>query len=401
MSCLITQRQLQQSKHSGLMFWRTAQAEPCFQLEMNFFTYSNTQLVNIRGKMSKIIFRLDGSAFARLLPLVTTIAKILNQAVNVFLANTDPVPLNEKVREVSRREIPVFVKKVNVVIQDFELDLILEKVPEMISSLSNDYLAKIFSMLFTDICYLPIKLQEFSSDMVINDNRQYKGEFNESTTKLLIHHYTSQINRHIIDVLSNTKLFGNPVKIFANLHEVLLNVFKEGSVNSFENNPKNIIRESFITLFQAHSKATGNYEYASLQNYLISSNDNTKQPLDNSSIAGPQQIANEHGIFSFLSQKTERIQDLLYQIPFAANLVRPYKNSSLTSGDTAKHLINSTKPMRHPRFFFKNRILIPYSSLKAKLQMVVDNKDIENAVKYFVTLDILLHHRQRRRSTRQ
>lgn len=99
-----------------------------------------------------------------------TIYNISAQASNVFLPVNSPSQNDKSIEEMSHsqshRAIPVVVKKVNIILKDFELDLILEKVPELISSLSNDYLAKIFSMLFTDICYLPIKLPEFNNEMV-------------------------------------------------------------------------------------------------------------------------------------------------------------------------------------------------------------------------------------------
>jgi hypothetical protein len=57
----------------------------------------------------------------------------------------------------------------------------------------------------------------------------------------------------------------------------------------------------------------------------------------------------------------------------------------------SEEILAHRKPIRHPRFFFKNRILIPYSSLKAKLQMVVDNKDLEDGV-LLCSQEILLYH---------
>lgn len=72
----------------------------------------------------------------------------------------------------------------------------------------------------------------------------------------------------MIDLLSNTKVFGNPAKIFMNLQEVLLNVFKENNEIGDPHNTKKVFKESFLTLFQAHSKATGNYEHGMLQNYM-------------------------------------------------------------------------------------------------------------------------------------
>jgi hypothetical protein len=53
-----------------------------------------------------------------------------------------------------------------------------------------------------------------------------------------------------------------------NLQEVLLNVFKENNETGGSHNTKKVFKESFLTLFQAHSKATGNYEHAMFQTYM-------------------------------------------------------------------------------------------------------------------------------------
>lgn len=48
--------------------------------------------------------------------------------------------------------------------------------------------------------------------------------------------------------------------------------------------------------------------------------------------------------------------------------------------ESTKGILNSRKPKRPPRFFFKSKYLIPYSSMKAKLQMTIDVKNIELGV---------------------
>lgn len=80
-----------------------------------------------------------------------------------------------------------------------------------------------------------------------------------------------------------------------------------------------------------------------------------------------------------VSSKTEKLLSTLYALPFASNLI-PTQRGQNFSSEASKLLVSSRRPNRHPRFFFKNRILIPYSSMKAQLQMIVDNKDIENGV---------------------
>lgn len=53
-----------------------------------------------------------------------------------------------------------------------------------------------------------------------------------------------------------------------NLQEVLINVFKESKEIGGPHNTKKVFKESFLTLFQAHSKATGNYEHAMFTTYM-------------------------------------------------------------------------------------------------------------------------------------
>jgi hypothetical protein len=101
----------------------------------------------------------------------------------------------------------------------------------------------------------------------------------------------------------------------------------------------------------------------------------------------------------------ERRQNVLQSIFSRASLmiknllVVPFRKQAGISDDRltvgfnkeSEEILAHRKPVRHPRFFFKNKILIPYSSLKAKLQMVVDNKDLEEGV-FSLSLEILLHH---------
>ena len=79
--------------------------------------------------------------------------------------------------------------------------------------------------------------------------------------------------------------------------------------------------------------------------------------------------------------QTGRLIHALYSVPFASQLMPPSSRGRY-SGEESKYLITHRKPIRHPRFFFKNSILIPYSSLKAQLQMVVENTEIEKGVVY-------------------
>jgi hypothetical protein len=87
----------------------------------------------------------------------------------------------------------------------------------------------------------------------------------------------------------------------------------------------------------------------------------------------------KQSLMDLVSSKTEKLMSTLYALPFASNIMAPHRSQNMSS-DASKLLVSTRRPNRHPRFFFKNRILIPYSSMKAQLQMIVDNKDIENGV---------------------
>ena len=49
--------------------------------------------------------------------------------------------------------------------------------------------------------------------------------------------------------------------------------------------------------------------------------------------------------------------------------------------ESTKGILDARKPKRPPRFFFKSKYLIPYSSMKAKLQMTIDVRNIELGVR--------------------
>jgi hypothetical protein len=91
-----------------------------------------------------------------------------------------------------------------------------------------------------------------------------------------------------------------------------------------------------------------------------------------------------------VSSKTEKWFNTLYTLPFANHII-PNQRLEAQNSDASKLLVSGRRPSRHPRFFFKNKILIPYSSMKAQLQMIVDNKDIETGVFTFYQ-DLVLYH---------
>ena len=84
-----------------------------------------------------------------------------------------------------------------------------------------------------------------------------------------------------------------------------------------------------------------------------------------------------------IQRLTERASSLIDSVlvPFSS----PFKlgidlgNRYEAENNTA-NLAAARKPKRPPRFFFKSKYLIPYSSMKAKLQMTIDVKDIESGV---------------------
>lgn len=153
--------------YSRLYFWGNAQKKPFLKISVNFFTHSNTRLINVQAKLSKLIVNLDGAAFSRLYPLANLIYNILMQGQHVFFPGgpSNSEEMSESM-EMCAKPRSSLITKFNISIKECEVDLFLEKVPELISSLSNDYVAKIISMLFSDICYFPIKIKEFSSDAV-------------------------------------------------------------------------------------------------------------------------------------------------------------------------------------------------------------------------------------------
>jgi hypothetical protein len=47
--------------------------------------------------------------------------------------------------------------------------------------------------------------------------------------------------------------------------------------------------------------------------------------------------------------------------------------------------ISEIGPKRPPRFFYRNKILVPFSELKAKLQLELDNQDIYKGFFFYVS----------------
>ena len=132
-------------------------------------------------------------------------------------------------------------------------------------------------------------------------------------------HYSSELFKHMADLLSNTKLLGNPTKIFSNLVEVWVSSFKENK--SHENDPfsKKIFKESFITLFQAHSKANGNFEMNYYQHLM--------KPDDLKKYAGVTRnwavVENNRKLTwtEVFSMQTGKLIHALYSVPFASHLM--------------------------------------------------------------------------------
>jgi len=161
--CLISQREISKSAFTPVGIWSNPQATPMMKIEMNYFTHANTQLVNIRARLSKLIINIDGVLFSRVFPLLTLIFNLTMQARNIFILDGEAL---DDTNEDLTKSLPKLQTKYNVSIRDLEADLFIEKVPELISTLSNDYVAKLMSMIFSDICFFPIKIKEFASDTV-------------------------------------------------------------------------------------------------------------------------------------------------------------------------------------------------------------------------------------------
>ena len=92
------------------------------------------------------------------------------------------------------------------------------------------------------------------------------------------------------------------------------------------------------------------------------------------------------GMIERMTQKaSELVESILlpFSSPFNQNNAENRKNRKEKDIDmnNSLNILATRKPKRPPRFFFKSKYLIPYSSMKAKLQMTIDVRDIENGVK--------------------
>jgi hypothetical protein len=157
--CLLTKRDLKKKKFGNFTFWGESQVKPFLKLMINVFSHANTEIINIRGKASKLICNLEGHAISRLLALMSLVSNIFVQASHVFF--TPPSSAVEPQRNLSAK-----FRRFNLHFKPLEIDLYLSSLPELISAFSNDYTFKIISMIFSDCCYFPLRFREFSSDSV-------------------------------------------------------------------------------------------------------------------------------------------------------------------------------------------------------------------------------------------
>ena len=89
----------------------------------------------------------------------------------------------------------------------------------------------------------------------------------------------------------------------------------------------------------------------------------------------------ESTILKTVLAKAGRLMETVF-VPFGKQF-KLAENLELTRKqyqESTKGILDSRKPKRPPRFFFKSKYLIPYSSMKAKLQMTIDVKNIELGV---------------------
>ena len=53
-------------------------------------------------------------------------------------------------------------------------------------------------------------------------------------------------------------------------------------------------------------------------------------------------------------------------------------------------VLSEIVPKRPPRFFYRNKVLVPFSELKAKLQLELDNQDIYKGFFFYVSLEYVV-----------
>lgn len=413
---MVTQREgklVQQGALPRFLSGQTQPLKPFLRLEINQFKHSAAEILNVRARVSKLVISIDGLCVVRLSPLLIVLANILTQAKNVFFSKPSAIGGEAGIRDTGMNEAHSKThggdlnpsKKVNVCFKEFQIDLFLERVPELVSIYTNDLAAKTFSMVFVEKFFIPIKFPEFNTataapnimieeeaDPTYNErsgNREPTNPSHQETDGIvekpqepnfkpqkrhltlvdrIREHYQSQILGHATALLVNTKVLDGPTALYSSVNQKWLQFFKSPSgagskaamsgLNSTLS--KKAFRESIYTAFRAQNEATGNPGL----------------------LAGQS----DHKSWYSGSSGVDRLLHVLYSIPFAGRWV-PGKRLNEESGEASRQLLAQRKPHRIPRFFFKNAILIPYSSLKARLQMVVDNRDVIAGTFYFITPD--------------
>jgi len=87
--------------------------------------------------------------------------------------------------------------------------------------------------------------------------------------------------------------------------------------------------------------------------------------------------------YTFIENTARKMGKVVGMIlfPFKNPLSRNMRTARFEKPDSdSKQVISSKDPKRPPRFFYRGKYLIMYSTIKAKLQLNVDSKDIEEGV---------------------
>lgn len=412
--------------------------QPALKLKMNLHSnIEGEKSLSLKMKFANFAVNLNGYCFVKILKLSKKLNQQLLNIKNIMSMtdeylkklevkafpkikgfSTQFTILEEKADDKSKIIDNVFtnyIDKVYVEISAIKINFMFENLGDLVNYLSKSNIAKFLGTFLVDILSFKASQKELS---IIG--MQYEKQ--ELLNKIMVH-YISQLSYLFLQVFPASDKLVNPVRLITSLTHSIVSVFQMESNKNPNKQPKNdpffdldygtskndyektslhsMCSQFVYSVFDAYSKMTGNFHHTVLRKFI-------NDPLVFNSISNPstaflKQNDKEHrdfqnlGLFESITKKVGRLIHtaliLPLATPFLPALVKERKlglvGEGLTEEESALIPDNRNEdnvvPKRPPRFFYRNKILVPFSELKAKLQLILDNKDINKGFFFYIS----------------
>ena len=190
----MTKRSLKKKRFTD--FFIDNQMKPCLRVSINF-TYQNDKLklMTFDIKLALLIIRLNGRPFNRFYKLMIQLFKLYTQAKALLLPQkSEDFRTRNHASGSNQAMVTLRISNVNS-------DLILENIPELISTFSQSYVSKILSLLLKDVSKFYVRFTPLSIERRYASNR---------LGKLVMDHYISQGGTQLFNSISGSDMMGNP-----------------------------------------------------------------------------------------------------------------------------------------------------------------------------------------------